>query len=459
MISLQVSQLERITEGVLFNCSDKEALFTGVTIDSRNVQGGELFVAVKGDNNDGHNYIDQAINNNVSVVVAEKSFSNWNQNRKNIPIVAVENSHEALLEIAEYYRNTLSATFVGITGSNGKTTTKEFAFSLFNSVEEKSFRSPGNFNNLFGVPLSIFKIQFDTKVAIMEMGISTSTEMPKLTKLIKPDIILITNVGPSHLEYLSTVKEVALAKLEIVKNSSNDIPLLINGDDEILVKQTQKIRKDFYTFGFNNDNNLTPENIKQSNDGTTNVTIDNIEFKLPFGGTYQIMNLMAAYSVFITAGYTITQKQANKLNFCSAPMRGQLEEFAGVKFMVDCYNANPDSVKAGLKAFSQIKTNRRRVLILGDMLELGKDSEKYHREIGRIINQYSFDFIILIGYEVKNIPDEIIDIETIYFKDVTVASKEIRNLLTQNDFAYIKGSRSIELEKILKQFKNNEGDI
>ncbi|MEA1981194.1 MAG: UDP-N-acetylmuramoyl-tripeptide--D-alanyl-D-alanine ligase [candidate division Zixibacteria bacterium] len=459
MISLQVSQLERITEGVLFSCSDKETLFTGVTIDSRNVQGGELFVAVKGDNNDGHNYIDQAINNNVSAVVAEKSFSNWNQNRKNIPIVAVENSHEALLKIAEFYRNTLSATFIGITGSNGKTTTKEFAFSLFNLVEENSFRSPGNFNNLFGAPLSIFKIQFDTKIAIMEIGISTSTEMPKLTQLIKPDIILITNVGPSHLEYLSTVKEVALAKLEIVKNSSNDIPLLINGDDEILVEQTQKIRKDFYTFGFNNDNNLTPENIKQNNDGTTNVTIDNIEFKLPFGGTYQIMNLMAAYSVFITAGYTITQEQANKLNLCSAPMRGQLEEYAGVKFMVDCYNANPDSVKAGLKAFSQIKTNRRRVLILGDMLELGKDSEKYHREIGRIINQYSFGFIILIGHEVKNIPDEIIDIETIYFKDVTVASKEIRNLLTQNDFAYIKGSRSVGLEQILKQFKNNEGDI
>ncbi len=456
---MQVSQLERITEGVLFNCSDKETLFTGVTLDSRAVEGGELFVAVKGDNHDGHNFIKQAIDKNVSVIVAEKSFCDWNQNYTKVPIIAVENSHETLLKIAEYYRNTLSATFIGLTGSNGKTTTKEFAFSLFNTVEEKSFRSPGNFNNLFGVPLSIFEIPFNTKIAIMEMGISTQSEMPKLTRLIKPEIILITNVGPSHLEYLSSVEEVALAKLEIVKNSSGDIPLLINGDDKILVEQTQKIRKDYFTFGFNENNNLTPANIEHKNDGTTTVTIDNIKFNLPFAGNYQIMNLLAAYGVFITAGYTITQEQADELRFSSAPMRGQLEEYAGVKFMVDCYNANPESVKAGLEAFSQIKTKRRQVLILGDMLELGIDSEKYHREIGRLINQYNFDLIILIGYEVKNIPDEIINIETIHFKDASVASKEIKNLLTINDYVYIKGSRSIGLELILNQFKNTEGDV
>lgn len=457
MISLQISMLERITEGILFNCSDKEALFTGVTLNSRTVCGGELFVAIKGDNLDGHNFIEQAIDKNIAMVVAEKSFCDWEKNHTEVPIVAVENSHEALLKIAGYYRNTLSATFIGLTGSNGKTTTKEFAFALFNSVEEKTFRSPGNFNNLFGVPLSIFEIPFDTKIAIMEMGISTKDEMPKLTKLIKPEIILITNVGPSHLEYLNTVEEIALAKLELVKNSSVDTPLLINGDNEILVEQTNKIRKDYFTFGFNKENNLTPTNIEQNNDGTTKVIIDNIKFKLPFGGSYQVMNLLAAYGLFLTAGYTITQKQADELSFISAPMRGQLEEYAGIKFMVDCYNANPDSVKAGLEAFSQIKTEQRKILILGDMLELGNDSEKYHREIGRLLNKYSFDLIILVGQEVKNIPDEIIDIKTILFKDATEASNEIRNLLKQNDFAYIKGSRSIGLEQILKQFKDTEG--
>lgn len=461
MISLRFDQLAVMTGGTLVKSDMADRMFKGVSIDSRTLKSGELFIAIKGTKHNGHEYIKDAIKRGAAGVIANDTYTGLDSVTEEVGVLSVRDSYDAMLKLAAMYRNQCKAMIIGITGSNGKTSTKEITFYLISAVEKNTYRSPGNLNNLYGVPLAIFDLPLESKVAIIEMGISTEDEMPVLADLVHPDVIVITNVGPSHLEFLKSVEMVARTKLELVKRASLAVPVIVNADDAVLMRETKKIRRDIVTFGIENEADFTPDAVECENSGGSLVKIDNYTFKLPLAGEHHVYNFLAAYATARTLGYNFDAVKTGDIAFGTAPMRGQIVEKGGITFFADCYNANPDSMKAGLKAFFNIPSQGRKILILGDMLELGDASEKYHHEIGQLLGEYEFDKLILVGKDSKFIMDGA--------KTGGVSEKKINHLsslpdavdiavhyLKKGDFVMVKASRGIGLEAVINAYDGEE---
>ncbi|UCG63089.1 MAG: UDP-N-acetylmuramoyl-tripeptide--D-alanyl-D-alanine ligase [Candidatus Zixiibacteriota bacterium] len=457
---MRFTDVAAVTGGTLLDNETGDMIFRGISIDSRQVKPGELFIAIRGENQDGHAYIDQALQRGAAGVLAEASYTRG-EGTGQAAVVTVANSHEAMIELAKNYRSSLRGKFIGITGSNGKTTTKELCYRLLKAVEPDTYCSPGNLNNLYGVPLALFAVDSEAKVVVLEMGISTRNEMPRLADIVRPEVILITNVGPSHLEFLDTVEEVARCKLELVRRAAPSVPLIVNADDALLVRETKKVRGDFFTFALNSSADFTVDDLQVADDGTTMVRIENHVFRLPLVGRHQVYNLLAAYAVFRTIGYDFEGIETRDMKLGTAPMRGQRMEMEGIVFVADCYNANPESVRAGLEAYFATKTGGRRVLILGDMLELGETSEQYHRRVGQMLAARSFDKAMLVGEQSKYIMDEAIKAGAKpeffdHFDQAEHAARSAKEFLREGDFVYIKGSRGIGLEAVLNVFGETE---
>ncbi len=457
MIQLRFDQLATYCKGNLYNSSHNAKLFHGVSIDSRTLNTDELFIAINGEKQDGHAYIDNAIGKGAAGIVAESSYLQSNTLSDKIAVVAVDNSHTAMLALAKEYRNSLTAKAIAITGSNGKTTTKELTFALLQAVEKNVYKTPGNLNNLFGLPLTILGVDKECNAMVLELGISTENEMPQLADIAQPDVVLITNIGISHLEFLSTVEDVAKAKLELIKNTDSSVPLIINADDAVLVAETKNLCDSFITFSVDNDADYKVESITPHADGGNIVKIETHEFYLPLIGKHQVANLVAAYAAVRTLGYAFDDVDTMSIQLDTAPMRGQLIEVAGMKIIADCYNANPDSMKAGLKAFFDLKSNNRKVLILGDMLELGDDAKKYHAELGEYIASNKFDLLITVGKLAKEIYNNcnVSGLKKVEYVDSMTLSSVIISLVAKDDFIYIKGSRGVGLEKVLQQLQTS----
>jgi len=296
---------------------------------------------------------------------------------------------------------------------------------------------------------------------VVEMGISTEVEMPRLVEIVQPDIAVITNVGATHLEFLGTVEAVAKAKLDLVRASNKNVPAIVNADDKILMAEAKTVRDRFITFGIDSDADFRPNNFETNADGTMTVTIEDHEFRMPLVGPHQVYNLLAAYAAFRTLGYSFKSVDTTKIALDTAPMRGQMQSRRGIRFLVDCYNANPENVKAGLAGFFAIETKQRRVLVLGDMLELGDDSPKYHEQIGRLLAGYAFDVALLVGPMASHTLDGAaaagVDRDRLrHYATAEDCAAEIKTVLRKSDLVYLKGSRGIGLEKILEQFDGPE---
>lgn len=458
---MRFTELAAMTGGKLLATRDAETTFAGVSIDSRQVKPGELFIAIRGEVNDGHNYIEQAVANGAAGVLSEVSYTIPDKIRKNVAVVTVENGHRAMLELAGRYRNTIAGRFVGITGSNGKTTTKELTYRLIKAVESGTYCSAGNLNNLFGLPLALFAVPKDAAVVILEMGISTEVEMPTLADIVRPELIVITNVGPSHLEFLGTIEAVARAKLELVKKASPDVPVIVNADDALLVRETKKVRDRFITFALDAPADYTASRLEADDQGATIATIDGRDFRLPLSGRHQVYNLLAAYAILRTLGYSLDGVDTRALVLDTAPMRGQRVVTAGITIIADCYNANPDSIRAGLEAFFQTEWSGRRILVLGDMLELGKDAEQYHRQVGKQLAARQFDKVFTVGSLSKHIADQAVKEGSKarlfgHYDDADQAAEGIRDFVKPGDLVYIKGSRGIGLEAVLNVLQETE---
>ena len=458
MISLRFNQLAAITGGTLYSTANATKSFHGVSIDSRSIKAGELFFALRGINNDGHNFIDQAIENGASGIVAECNYPRLDRIKDDIGVVTVQNSHEAMVALAKKYRESNQARFVAITGSNGKTTTKELAFFLISAVEKHAYRSSGNLNNLYGVPLALFAMPSDTSVAIMELGISIPGEMIPLAELVRPDVIVITNVGPSHLEFLNSVEEVARAKLELVLAADENVPVIVNADDPVLMTEVRKIRNHVTTFAIDGQSDFTIESIKPENLGKSLVTIDGHVFKLPLAGKHQVYNLLAAYAVYRTLGFSFNNIDTLRISLGTAPMRGQIIQENNIIFLADCYNANPDSVRAGLEAFFEMPDCKRRIVILGDMLELGVSGISYHKEIGRLLSKHSLDLAVFVGNLSKHTMTGALaagmDKRTVrHYNNSLECARAMTASLTGGDFVFIKASRGVGLEVVIDAVK------
>ena len=456
------TELAAVPGGTLLDTVRAQTAFAGVSIDSRLLKPGELFIAIRGEKRDGHDFLEQAIAKRAVAVMVEEGNPAVEGIIGRVPVIRVKDTHKALIQLAKNYRDSLTAKFIGITGSNGKTTTKELTYRLIHSVELHSYYSPGNFNNLFGLPLALFAVNDDARVVVLEMGISSRDEMPTLADIVRPDVIILTNIGASHLEFLGTVEAVAQAKLELVKRATRDVVVIVNADDPILMRETRKVREKFVTFGLNEKADFMVDDIRQDAIGVTQVTIQGYRFRLPLVGRHQAYNLLAAYAAFCALGFDFGNIDTETIELDSAPMRGQIVSHEGITFVADCYNANPASVKAGLKAFFELPSSNRRIVVLGDMLELGETSPDYHREIGRLLPREQFAFAILVGPMSKYVVEGALaagmaENRLVYFESSALAAQSIRTLLQPEDLVYLKASRGIGLESILKVYDKTGG--
>lgn len=463
MIGLEFNALARIVDGTLLGSDATASRFTGVSIDSRSIQPGELFVAIRGRNHDGHSFIDQAIERGAVGVLGESRVPELTAYGARLPVVAVDDAHQAMMTLARDYRRRIGATIIGITGSNGKTTAKEMTFTMLDAVASDAYRSPGNFNNLYGMPLALLQMPDTTRYAVMEMGISEPGEMTRLTHLVMPDVIVLLNVGPSHLEFLRSVEGVARAKLEMVAASSPDTPVIVNADDTVLLNETRQLRPEPITFAIDTDAEFKPSLIKTAEDGGQRVTIDGHVFELALFGRHQVYNLLAAFAAFKTVDLDFGDVDTAGLTFTTAPMRGESVVCHGVTFFVDCYNANPNSVRSGLASFGTMPVSGRRIVILGDMLELGDASPAYHREAGRQAAAIEPDLLVLVGPQSSPTADaardaDLPDSSVRHYETADACASDILSVLEPGDTVYIKGSRGIALEKIVSQWEQKGGE-
>ena len=407
-----------------------------VSTDTRKIIPNSIFFALKGPNFDGNDYAIEAIKKGASYAVVDKDLeSDLNQDS----LIKVENALESLQNLANFNRLKSSAKVIALTGSNGKTTTKE----LFKSVIEIKYKTvctDGNLNNHIGVPLSLLKIKPDTEIAIIEMGASNFGEIEFLTNLTHPDIGYITNFGKAHLEGFIDLDGVVRAKTELynwlIKNNKT---LLINNDD---IKQKKFLNNNTISFGNNDNSNYHFVNISKN---YVSVKYNGITINTNLYGDYNFSNLCAAISIGLNFKIDINDISKKLKNFNLSINRSEFIEKNNKKIILDAYNANPTSMKSAIESFEKIDGNK--MVILGDMYELGKHEEKEHEKVIKLCNSKKIDKCIFIGqifYKLKN------NNSSNYFYKNKGDFFENNNQINETNIL-IKGSRGMKMEEIFNR--------
>ena len=450
MKNLTVENIARACHGeiVCHNASinaDTEA--AGVVIDSRLVCEGYVFVASKGEKVDGHRFIPDVLAKGALAVICQEVPDVFDG-----ICIKVKDSFEALRDIAEYYRQQISATVVGITGSVGKTSTKEMVASVL-SENFDVLKTKGNLNNQIGLPLTVLSIEEHHQVAVLEMGINQFGEMTRLSKIARPDICVITNIGECHLEFLGDRDGVLRAKTEIFEYMSDDGYAVINADDDKLVNVGTVKGKTPVGFGLENvsaqcyahdieDRGLLGStcSIKYNNEKDMDV-----EILLP--GRHMVYNAAAATAVARILGMSHEDICRGISHTQGVQGRSNVIKKDDIIVVDDCYNANPTSVKTALDMLAGVKG--RKVAILGDMFELGAEENALHASVGAYAATKNIDLTICIGGLSKYMYDAA-GKNALYFADLETAMPEIKGLIKNGDTVLIKASHSMQFEKIVK---------
>lgn len=426
---------------------------SGVSIDSRKIDKGNLFVPFKGANSDGHKFVEAAIQDGAAAALWQKDVPNPPEG---LPILMVDDTLEALQQLARSYRNELTVKVVGITGSNGKTTTKDMTANLL-SLSYKVQKTEGNFNNHIGLPLTLLRLEEDTDIAVVEMGMSALGEIEFLSKLAKPDVVIITNIGESHLQDLGSRENIAKAKLEIISGINENGLIVYNGDEPLLREPLSHYEGSakLQTFGRSSENTLYPVSIVQKDDGSTfTINKGDKEFRLPVLGTHNILNALG--SMLIANYFDIPFEKMNEgfVHLKLTSMRMELVAGAkGEKIINDAYNASPTSMRAAIELVTNLSGFEKKILVLGDMLELGSNEENFHYEIGIGLNKDAIDYVFTYGKLGQRIAE---GAKTVLTEDRVKAFlnkeeliEELQNFRDDQTLVLVKASRGMRLEEVV----------
>ena len=457
MKNLTLENIAKAVEGKLFHGenipADTEA--EGVVIDSRQVGKNYIFVAIKGKHVDGHDFARDVFEKDALAMIAERKLDT------DRPYILVESSLEALKKLAAYYREGLDTKIVGITGSVGKTSTKEFISSVLGQ-KYKVLKTEGNFNNEIGVPLTLFKIRDFHEVAVIEMGISDFGEMHRLSYMVRPDICVMTNIGLCHLENLGSRDGILKAKSEIFDFASRDAVAVLNMDDDKLysVKEV-KNRKPVY-YGMNRNADVYAESVEANGIYGTKAVIflkkedKKIEVKIPLPGKHMVYNAMAAATVGEILGLGAEEIRQGIENIQSVGGRLHIIETEKYTIIDDCYNANPVSVRSSLDVLNNAE--ERKVAILGDMFELGADEKKLHYQLGEYFKEKQIDMAVLAGELSENTYQGIRDsgaaTQVYYYKTLEDLLDYLDIMVQEKDVILVKASHSMHFEKIVEKLRN-----
>jgi len=438
--------------------------FSGLSIDSRKIKPGEIFFAIVGDKNDGHNFVLNAFEQGAAAAVVNRS--RLDDFKKSPPgtIFAVDDTHEALLNLAAYIRRRTDANFAAITGSNGKTTTKEMFYAIART-RHKTFRSPGNLNNLYGLPISLGSMPDDVEYAIFELGISTPGEMNRLASVIKPELAVITNIGPAHLEKLGSIENVVKAKFELVDNLPVGAVVVLNADDPLIMAEAKRRGLDYIGFGIEQKSDFTATDIELHKDRGLAFTVNGQKITLPVYGRINVYNALAAIAASSVWDCGPEQWAEGLAAFRNVDMRLEIENFRGMILMIDCYNSNPDSVTNTLISLKEYDVTGNKIAILGDMLELGDASGDYHYRAGEEAARSGISRLFCLGPQSRQTVlgavaagmDEKRIYHSLEHQDLL---DHILKVIAPGDLVLCKGSRGMQMEKIViglkgSAFKNN----
>jgi len=448
MEKIKVSEIFR-----LFNNKENKNIggnATGVSIDTRTINKGDVFFALKGENYDANDFTDVALSKGAVAVVSEKS--NIKYNKLGIPIITVENTLKALQDFARYYKNKHDTKIIGITGSNGKTTTKDILDSII-SQKYSVLSTKGNLNNHIGLPLTLFNLEKSHKYCVLEMGANHQGEITDLCKIAEPSYGVITNIGLSHIGNFSSIQNILNTKMELFRYLKKNNYAIINNDDEKIVSASKKINCKKVTFGIKNNADVMASCITAEQNATFfNISVNGKirKLKLPVCGTFNVYNALAAAACSSVLNISDKDIVAGIENFKPQKRRMEIVKLKnGIILINDSYNANPTSMKNAIDNFSKIFYNNRKILVLGDMCELGNYSISEHRKLGAyIFENKSADIIYAIGNLSKNI---IAISGGHWFKDKIKISEYLIKNLKKGDAVFFKASRKIGLDEVVEK--------
>lgn len=460
-IPFRPDRLIKATGGV-FLCNHSDNLFDGVSIDSRKTGKKDLFVAIRGENHDGHTFINDLVESGVKGLIineekkADFPVEAWN--KKGITCIAVKDTITALGALANSQRIEAGVKVVAITGSNGKTSTRAMTASIF-SQRFITHATSGNFNNEIGLPLTLLKLGYQHEWAVVELGMNAPGEIERLGRICMPDIGVITNVGTAHLEGLGSIENIARAKGEILSTINTNGTAVINAAIPLFSELIKEMGPDLFVFGESENANVKASSIS--------VTNGFVRFQLTIGqesatvtlktpGVFMVPNALAAASAGVLAGFSIEEIKHGLENF--TPVKGRMtiiKTDSGLNLIDDTYNANPDSMMAAITTLKKLTGKGRSFLVAGDMLELGEGTVKLHEQIGSFAAGSGIENLCITGRNAEHVSkgaqNSGMSSEFIFTGTKKEIITNLSKKLNKGDWILIKGSRSMAMEEIVKE--------
>jgi len=453
-----LEEILKATGGRLLQGKEKTS-FPGISTDSRTVAEGELFIALKGERFDGHQFAIEALKKSAGGVIIEEDKVRdirWNGYRPSA-VIAVKDALHALGDIAQERRRRFRTPVVALTGSNGKTTTKE----MISACLETAFpvlKTKGNLNNLIGLPLTLLHLTDEERIVVLEMGMNVPGEIRRLTEIAEPDVGLITNIERVHLEGMGSLERVREEKGELFRRMRQDGTILVNQDDPSVIDLASEFHGQKITFGIDHPAEVMAKDIRLQEVGGTSFTLMmegvTMEITLPFLGGHFVPNALSAIAVASLFGIELEKVKEALEHLSPCPMRMEvLRPQEGVTLINDAYNANPRSMELALEILSQMKGKGRGIAVLGDMLELGEYSVEAHQLIGKRVGELSIDFLLALGEEAPVLVESAmrhgLDSEKARIVEShTEAISILKKMVQDGDWILVKGSRRMGMEKI-----------
>lgn len=450
MLKLRLEEIASMADGRLNDEKYSDYIVDTISIDTRTLEEGDMYMPIIGENFDGHRFVENAINKGAIAIFAE----NGRLEDLDFPVIYVNDTSEALKTLAKNYRETLDIKIIGITGSNGKTSTKDLISTILSKTNRVQ-KTIGNLNNQIGLPRSILNLSNDTEIGVIEMGTDSPGEIEILTNIAKPDIAIITNIGDSHLEKLKTKENIAKEKLDILDGLSEDGTFIYNLDDPILSSEFSFLDFKGKTLTFGTDHSADYRiKILESNNKGSVFTVNDEIYIINLIGIHQVYNATVAIVVadLLNVPYEIV-KDSLRQNVASS-MRTELLTLDGFDILNDSYKSNPQSLLSAIETVKLLNGYNKKIAILGDMLELGDDEEDLHREIGRKTTYKDVDYLLLYGPLSRYIAEEAIrnfpQNRVFYFESKENLVDKAKFLITKGTIVLVKASRSMRLEEIIE---------
>lgn len=458
MKQLTVQEIRKATSGTLL-AGAEDRMVTGVEMDSRVMKPGDCFFALSGERSDGNDYMEAAFSGGAVCAVATDPVRAENA-IKAFPdraVILVEDAQQALGDLAAYYLTKFQIPKVAVTGSNGKTTTKDMLHAVL-SRKYKTHKTPVNRNNLIGLPLTVLSLEEDTEAAVFEMGMDTFGEIHRMAEIVRPDIAVITNVGVAHIERLGSREGILSAKLEIRDFFGPENVLLINDEGDLLNRAAAKGNYKLVTVGRNGKNDFILSDVESSGESGTAFTLEHGEsvhrYILPVPGEYNAVNASLAVAAASLLGISPEEAEEGLAAFRPSEKRMDIRGANGIKVIDDTYNASPPAMRAAIDVLMSTK-GVRKVAILGDMFELGEKSEEYHREVGRYAAECGVQLFIGVGELSRFACESASEISgaerTAYFAEKADLESHLEELIGPGDVVLVKGSRGMAMETIVKK--------